>query len=86
MGRPPAQVALAWLSGQPGVTAPIVGATRPEQLADHLAALDLHLSEEQRRRLDEAGALPPTLLTPQIRRAIFGGAGVRNWDEQQTGG
>lgn len=86
VGRPPAQVALAWLSGQPGVTAPIVGASRPEQLGDHLAALDLPLSGEQRRRLDEAGAPPPSLHTPQIRRAVFGGARVRNWDEQQTGG
>ncbi|MBM4414040.1 MAG: aldo/keto reductase [Chloroflexi bacterium] len=38
--------ALAWVRNQPGITAPIVGASRPEQLADSLANLDLVLDEE----------------------------------------
>jgi aryl-alcohol dehydrogenase-like predicted oxidoreductase len=42
---PPAQVALAWLLAQPAVTSPIVGITRPEHLADAVAAVDLELSD-----------------------------------------
>jgi aryl-alcohol dehydrogenase-like predicted oxidoreductase len=48
-----AQVALAWLLHQPGVTAPIVGATRLEHLEDALAAERLSLSEEERERLED---------------------------------
>ena len=52
-GVPPAQVALAWLLHKPGVTAPIVGATKLEHLEDALAAESLTLSEEQIERLEE---------------------------------
>jgi aryl-alcohol dehydrogenase-like predicted oxidoreductase len=48
-----AQVALAWLLHKPGVTAPIVGATRLEHLEDALAAEQLELSEEETARLEE---------------------------------
>jgi 1-deoxyxylulose-5-phosphate synthase len=47
----PAQVALAWLLAQPDVTAPIVGASRPEQLADSVGALNLVLTSEHLDRL-----------------------------------
>ena len=53
---PPAQVALAWLLQRPAVTAPIVGANTPEQLAVSLGAVDLTLSAEQLARLEEASA------------------------------
>ena len=52
-GVPPAQVALAWLLHKPGVTAPIVGATKVEQVEDALAAESLVLSEEEVARLEE---------------------------------
>lgn len=52
LSRPPAQVALAWLLSRPGVTAPIIGATRPQHLADAVAALDLDLTDRQRARLE----------------------------------
>jgi len=52
-GVPPAQVALAWLLGRPGVTAPIVGATKVEHLDDALAAEQLSLSDEEVERLEE---------------------------------
>jgi len=52
-GVPAAQVALAWLLQRPGVTAPIVGATKPEHVADAIAAERLHLSEEETARLEE---------------------------------
>lgn len=48
---PPACIALAWLLGRPGVTAPVVGATKPEHLADAVAAIDLTLSREEEARL-----------------------------------
>jgi aryl-alcohol dehydrogenase-like predicted oxidoreductase len=46
-GVPRAQVALAWVLQQPGITAPIVGATRIEHLDDAVAALSLRLSPEE---------------------------------------
>jgi aryl-alcohol dehydrogenase-like predicted oxidoreductase len=52
LGRPPAQVALAWLVGRPGVVAPIVGATKPHHLPDAVAALGLTLSPDQVARLE----------------------------------
>ena len=52
-GVKPTQVALAWLLHQPGVTAPIVGATRMEHLEDAVAALEVRLDEEERKSLEE---------------------------------
>ncbi len=51
-GRTMAQVALAWVRQKPGVTAPIVGYSRPAQFQDILAGLDLILSDEQVARLE----------------------------------
>lgn len=48
-----AQVALAWLLHQPAVTAPIVGVTKAKHLTDAVAAVDLSLSEDEQRRLEE---------------------------------
>ena len=48
-----AQVALAWLLHKPGVTAPIVGATKLEHLEDALAAEQLSLSDKEIERLEE---------------------------------
>jgi aryl-alcohol dehydrogenase-like predicted oxidoreductase len=52
-GVPMAQVALAWLLHKLGVTAPIVGATKPEHLDDALGAEQLRLSDEEMGRLEE---------------------------------
>ncbi|KRG87545.1 alcohol dehydrogenase [Stenotrophomonas daejeonensis] len=52
----PAQVALAWLIARPGITAPIVSATRVEQLHDVLAAARLQLSAQDVAQLDAASA------------------------------
>jgi aryl-alcohol dehydrogenase-like predicted oxidoreductase len=51
-GLPSAQVALSWLLDKPGVTAPIVGATKLAQLEDALAAEQLSLTEDERARLE----------------------------------
>ncbi|MGT2424674.1 aldo/keto reductase [Amnibacterium kyonggiense] len=46
-GVPRAQVALAWVLAQPAVTAPIVGATKPQHLEDAIAAADLELTDDE---------------------------------------
>jgi aryl-alcohol dehydrogenase-like predicted oxidoreductase len=51
-GVPRAQVALAWLLQQPGVTAPIIGATRSAHLDDAVAALDVTLAPEELQALE----------------------------------
>jgi aryl-alcohol dehydrogenase (NADP+) len=51
-GAKHASVALAWLLGRPGLSAPIVGATKMEHLADAVAALDLALSEAEVKALE----------------------------------
>ncbi len=58
---PPAQVALAWLLSRPGVTAPIVGATRLGHITDAVAASQLTLTEEEVRRLEEPYLPHPVL-------------------------
>ena len=52
-GVPSAQVALAWVLRQRGVTAPIVGATKIEHVEDALAAEQLELSDDEVARLEE---------------------------------
>jgi aryl-alcohol dehydrogenase-like predicted oxidoreductase len=59
-GVSPAQVALAWLLGRPGVTSVIVGARTEEQLADNLAAASLDLTAEESARL-EVVSRPPLI-------------------------
>ena len=54
-----AQVALAWLLHPPGVTSVIIGANRPDQLADNIGAAALALSADDLAALDAASALPP---------------------------
>ena len=61
-GLPRAQVALAWLLQKPGITAPIVGATKLSHLEDAVAALSVTLSE------DEIAALE----TPYVPHEVVG--------------
>jgi aryl-alcohol dehydrogenase (NADP+) len=49
-----AQVALAWVSRNPVVTAPIIGVTKPHQLEDAVASLDVELTDDEVRLLEEA--------------------------------
>jgi aryl-alcohol dehydrogenase-like predicted oxidoreductase len=60
-GVPPAQIALAWLLHRPGVTAPIVGATKLQHLQDALAAETLTLSDEEIARVEEPYVPHPVL-------------------------
>jgi aryl-alcohol dehydrogenase-like predicted oxidoreductase len=60
-GLPRAQIALAWVARRPGVTAPIVGATKLEHLDDAVAALDVELSDDEVASLEEPYAPHPVL-------------------------
>ncbi len=60
-GLPLAQLALAWLLGKPGVTSPIVGATKPHHLEDAVAALSIKLTPEEVARLEEPYVPHPVL-------------------------
>ena len=84
LGRPPAQVALAWVLAQPGISAPLIGASRVAQVQENIAALDLAFSPAQQRALAEASAPEPTfpypIFEPELNRAaVFGGTSVRGW-------
>jgi len=57
-----AQVALAWMLGKDTVSAPIIGATKPHHLEDAVAAVDLHLTDDEVARLE----------APYTPRAITG--------------
>ncbi|MBD2414293.1 aldo/keto reductase [Nostoc calcicola FACHB-389] len=63
-GVKPTQIALAWLLHQPGVTAPIVGASKIEHLKEAVEAVDLQLSDEERKYLEEPYT-PHTILGHQ---------------------
>jgi len=52
------QIALAYLLHKPAVTSVIIGAKRMDQLEDNLASVQVELSEEQMKRLDDVSALP----------------------------
>jgi aryl-alcohol dehydrogenase-like predicted oxidoreductase len=56
--RTVAQVALAWLLAQPGVTAPIFGARTGDQLEQNLGAVGWALSDDEVARLNDASAVP----------------------------
>src|ERR1700693_928478 len=58
-GCSPARVSLAWLLAKPVVTSVIIGAKRLDQLQDNLAAVELTLSQDELRQLDEVSALAP---------------------------
>ncbi len=55
----PATVALAYVLAKPFVTSVIIGAKRLDQLNDNLAAVNLQLSADELKQLDEVSALPP---------------------------
>ncbi len=60
-GVPMAQVALAWLLSKPAITAPIVGATKLHHLQDAVAAVELKLTEDEVKALEEPYVAHPVL-------------------------
>ena len=81
--RSAAQVALNWVATQPGVTSPILGASKLSQLEDNLGALDFSIPAELRQQLDAVSAPaslhPYVFFEPFIQGMIQGGAKVRAW-------
>lgn len=75
--RPLAQVALAWVSAQSGITSSILGASQIAQLHDNLASLAIQLSPAQLRTLDETSSLdlafPYGIFTPTVNKGVFWG-------------
>ncbi len=60
-GIPTMQVALAWVLSRPGITAPIIGASKPHHLDDALAALNVELSDEEIAELEKPYKPHPVL-------------------------
>ncbi len=82
VGRPMAQVALSWVARRPGVSSVLIGASRPEQLEQNIAALDVALSADQQARLDAEGKPPslnPYFIFDLPLPTIFGDQTVRAW-------
>jgi aryl-alcohol dehydrogenase-like predicted oxidoreductase len=57
----PAQIALAWIMAKPGVSAPILGASKLYQLEDAIAAVGLKLTEDEIKRLEASYEPHPIL-------------------------
>ena len=66
----PSQVALAWLEKQPGVTSVIIGPRTMSQLEDNLGAVNVAISDEDRRRLDEV-AEPELAIVPYYHGSMI---------------
>jgi len=64
-----AQVALAWILTRPGVASVVIGGRKEEQIRDNIAAADLRLSDDERKRLTEVSAIP--LIYPYWHQALF---------------
>jgi aryl-alcohol dehydrogenase-like predicted oxidoreductase len=82
LGASPAQVAIAWLRGRPGVVVPIVGARREAQLRDNLGALDVTLGPDHLTRLDAVSRVdlgfPGEFIAGQLAGTfVLGEAGSR---------
>lgn len=60
-GIPNAQVALAWILSKPGITAPIIGASKPGHLEDAVKALEVKLTSDEVRQLEELYLPHPVL-------------------------
>ncbi|WP_425147798.1 aldo/keto reductase [Deinococcus sp.] len=80
LGRPPAQVALAWVVQRAGVTSMIIGASRAEQLHSNLASLDVEFTPAQLAFLNKRSAAAPRDSDfSMLKRAVFAGASVDGW-------
>jgi aryl-alcohol dehydrogenase-like predicted oxidoreductase len=80
LGRPPAQVALAWTLLHPAVTSPLLGVRTLSQLEANLAALEITFDDDQVRRLDEVSRIemgfPHEFLSGQVGQQMLGGVKV----------
>jgi aryl-alcohol dehydrogenase-like predicted oxidoreductase len=84
LARPPAQVALNWVTTQPGVTSTLIGATKLQQLDSNMEAIEFEIPADARKRLDEASALeqahPYMFFTlDSFADMVNGGVPVQAW-------
>ncbi len=81
----PAQVALAWVMAQRGVTSTLIGARSVAQLNANIGASAITLTSDQMTRLNQisapSGGFSASLTTPMIRRMVYGGHNVTGWAE-----
>ncbi|MGJ4995770.1 aldo/keto reductase [Bradyrhizobium sp. HKCCYLS3077] len=85
MERPLAQVALAWAANRPGVSSVLIGASRPEQVRENVASLNIDLPPYQQARLSDAAKLPqlnPYFIFDLPSESIFGAPKVSGWTDQ----
>lgn len=80
-----AQIALAWMLTRPGVTSLLLGASKPTQLEESIAAMSVALTSTQIKTLDEASVpsatFPYSAFIPNVKQMIFGGTSVDAWKE-----
>lgn len=69
-GTPLSQIAVAWVIDRPGITSPIIGPRTMEQLEDNLKALDVKLTDEEKKKIDEIR--PPGEHVAGFYNASFG--------------
>lgn len=83
LGKSPAQVALNWVATQPGITSPILGASKLAQLEADLASIEFSIPAELRKQLDQVSAPesihPYVFFEPFLQGMIHGGVKVRGW-------
>jgi aryl-alcohol dehydrogenase-like predicted oxidoreductase len=83
LDKKPVQVALNWVTTQPGVTSTIIGASNTEQLQDNLGAIEFTIPAELRKLLDDASAIelfhPYTFFEPFIQDRVKGENPLRAW-------
>ena len=72
LGHSPAQVALAWAAGRPGITSTLIGASRVGQLEDNIASLEIILTPEQTQALDKGSAPAPSMYDYFAPEVAFG--------------
>lgn len=81
-GKSLAQISLAWVAARPGVSSVLIGASRPDQLMQNIASLQVTLSDEQLGRLETATAMPlpsPYFIFKLPRPNLYGGSEVAPW-------
>jgi aryl-alcohol dehydrogenase-like predicted oxidoreductase len=83
LDKKPVQVALNWVTTQPGTTSTIIGASNTAQLQDNLGAIEFTIPAELRKRLDDASAIelfhPYTFFEPFIQNRVKGENPLRAW-------
>lgn len=80
IGKPPAQVALNWVTNRPGVASTIIGATKLKQLDDNLASPDFTIPQDLLQRLDEvsrpASEYPYIFFQSFLQNMVSGGTSI----------